>query len=709
MVKRQKHTSETAQEAVETAPARLLTIPAADAGFHCQLSRVSADYPDLTPACVEALAGYLYNQKCVPQEVTHPSGAIERQAPLQPDLSPVCGDISRFLYQTEAWYDHMLDQLQRIHDAWESWMDGVFSCVERDESTGATTYWTVRDFAGKDLSIWSLQIEQDSGQHQGTTFAVFHEITDAVQDAPDGSHARAQRVLLKTYRTYRQRIHRILHLLRHLSDLGMRSAQEYSNRCTRCGLSPELHKTAQQRRQEHDRLRAGNPQSDSAWFRESATRICAGEATEADLRTDYLASISRAFAGGLAGGARRAYLDLLLHAEQHANLFALQPAIPCLGRHSGNTFVEGLAELARRYRSWLRPLADWRPDAYNPRRQFASLARHLIARYDVPVFMDAAWCRGRSALAQRQQGWFLHMANGQNIRTADIPVTFSKKMAHQFLQAPARYTIEEALRWGQIVGQGGPPELVEAVLATPLGTSFENEDFWSTVIHFMTANSMLDPDCVGPIVDFIHYRKYARREIVNPGGEIALIDPPEPNFSMKSRSVAKLLDQMEAWHARLAREERVPTGQWTKSPIPDFIYSEKDIQNGGALRWSIRELLSQNALKSEGREMRHCVASYAGNCKKGKTSVWSLQVTNGLDETFRLATIAVDPQNRRITQLRGRFNLKPSMSSRGLTFKAGLDDQYAMYLIRARDILRVWVNQEHLGKTGSDLNAWIAY
>ena len=135
----------------------------------------------------------------------------------------------------------------------------------------------------------------------------------------------------------------------------------------------------------------------------------------------------------------------------HPNLFSLQPAIPGLGPQTGNTFVEGLAELARHYRHWMRPLSDWQPDAHNPRHQFTSLARHLVARYDIPAFMDAAWFQGRSAQAYQRQSWFLHMAAGRNIRTADIPVAFSKGMAHHFLQAPPHYTIEEALRWGQII------------------------------------------------------------------------------------------------------------------------------------------------------------------------------------------------------------------------------------------------------------------
>ncbi|HIG55595.1 MAG TPA: hypothetical protein EYQ18_16775 [Candidatus Handelsmanbacteria bacterium] len=176
------------------------------------------------------------------------------------------------------------------------------------------------------------------------------------------------------------------------------------------------------------------------------------------------------------------------------------------------------------------------------------------------------------------------MGRGQNIRTvADLPLVLSKRMAHEFLQAPDHYTIDEALRWGQVVGQGGSQELLETLLATELGHCFANEEFWRTVVHFFTENPLLAPTYVGPIIDYIHHRKYALQDLVQPGGKIETAPPPEPNFSMKSRGVAKLLDQLEAWHRQLNHEEKAPEVQWKKSNIADYYYKGKDDENGGFL------------------------------------------------------------------------------------------------------------------------------
>jgi hypothetical protein len=136
-----------------------------------------------------------------------------------------------------------------------------------------------------------------------------------------------------------------------------------------------------------------------------------------------------------------------------------------------------MAALARSWEGWIRPLGEWRSDTHISRRQFGALARHLLAKYDVPNFMDVAWFLADPKEARRQQGWFVHIGMGQNIRTADVPLQLTKKMAHLFLNAPDHYTVTEAFRWGQILGLGGDEPLVRVIVESRLGFSFENEDF----------------------------------------------------------------------------------------------------------------------------------------------------------------------------------------------------------------------------------------
>jgi hypothetical protein len=299
--------------------------------------------------------------------------------------------------------------------------------------------------------------------------------------------------------------------------------------------------------------------------------------------------------------------------------------------------------------------------------------------------MDAAWFGGETIEAGRCQGWFKHIGAGRNIRTADIPLALTRMMAHHFLQAPPDYTIEAALRWGQIFGLGGDEHLVRAVIATRLGESFADEAFWVSVLHFFVNNPMLDTDYVGPIIDYIHHRKYVPREVVAPDGRATLADPPEPDFLMKGRTPEALLRRVEEWHAQLAREERKTPTQWEPCPIGGFHVVERDEFTGNVTCWTIRELLTGKEVTEEGKEMHHCVASYARSCAKGHVSIWSMQVEDCRTGTRRrVMTISVQNTRKVITQARGRCNRLPG--ARDSSFR----------LNQAPEILQRWAKQEGL-------------
>ena len=442
---------------------------------------------------------------------------------------------------------------------------------------------------------------------------------------------------------------------KHLETLGLADLEKYRIWCLEQGLSDALNKSEERLRKERElaQLSAGKEQRRRPG--EVIEAIYAGEVGEEELQVEHLRKIHAAFAGlDREGG--DALLRLLLQVARHTGLPEKGMAISRLGEQEGNTFVEGVIGLAGHYRDWVRPVEEWRPESRNPRRQFGSLARHLLSRYEVPLFMDVAWFRGDGEEGRRQQGWFKHVGVGKNIRTADIPVQFSKMMAHHFLEASAHCTIEEALRWGQVVGQGGDRCLAEAVIATRLGRSFACEEFWEKVILFLVGNPMLDPVWVEPIVDYIYMRKYERQEVALPGGQVEYGDPPEPNFSMKSRSIPKLLRRVEEWNAQLKKEAKMRRRQWKSSGFGEFSCAEEDERTGRMLFWTIQELLSTGELNQEGKAMRHCVGSYSNRCNKGQMSIWSVQVEEEPNEPRRVMTIAIDNKRRIITQARGRCN-----------------------------------------------------
>jgi len=143
-------------------------------------------------------------------------------------------------------------------------------------------------------------------------------------------------------------------------------------------------------------------------------------------------------------------------------------------------------------------------------------------------------------------------------------------MAHCFLEAPDDYTIEQALRWGQVRALGGDRRLMEVLRGTRLVTSFEHEDFWITVIRFFVANPLLDRAQIGPIVDYLHHQRFEPQNVFVARGVRERRPPPQPQLCMKGRTAATLLRQVEGWHRGLGRMVRASSLEWAASGIREL-------------------------------------------------------------------------------------------------------------------------------------------
>lgn len=461
-------------------------------------------------------------------------------------------------------------------------------------------------------------------------------------------------------------------LLAHIQSLGLVAIEDYISWCAQHGFSRRTDKHWRQRLKE--RTYAHRAITDARLVQKKQElrqpekileRIFNGKLHEEDVTLPDLKAVCRAYKSAQESRRTRfAFHDLLQHVRMCSDLVSGQTAIGSYGWQVGNTFINGLLALARYSRNWIRPIADWKRRTHNRRRQFSSLARHLFAEWAVPVFMDSVWFLGNGREAVRRQEWFLHVGRGQNIRTADLPLPYTKRMAHHFMQAPADYTIDAALRWGQIHGLGGTERLARAILGTRLGADFEHDDFWITVLQFFIANPMLDLVHVGPIIDYIQQQRFVSQNVFVAPGVVERRGPAQPNFTMKGRTPASLLRQVEAWHRTLAKIEQ-PKAEWPRSGIDAFAFAEGAERGGNLKIWTITELLSTKALVAEGRKMRHCVATYGHSCASGACSIWTLEVET-LEGRAKLLTVEVENARRLIRQARGKCNMLPGEKHRGI-------------------------------------------
>ncbi len=478
----------------------------------------------------------------------------------------------------------------------------------------------------------------------------------------------------------------------HLAEWGFESFRAYRLWCLRQGLEDGLgkkkHRAAQCPKDEEE-IAAHHTEE----RRQRLVRFADGE-------DDWTPDVLLWLRGNKP--AQQAFLSLLLHVDRYMDALKFHK-IRANGKY--RSLIHGLAALAYHHQRWIRPLEEWScalAKGGHPRRceQFSSLLRHLLARYEVPEFMDSAFFAGIRERGLQQQEWFMHVATGGNIRKLNTPIKLSKRMAHLFMRAPDRATIERNLRWAQIIGMGGSPTLATAILRTRLGRQLEDDNFWSSVVLFLVNNAMLDPNWAGPLVDYVHNMKFAQRRIVQEGGGVEAGPPPQPNFSMKGRSATKLLRQVDAWHGHLNREEHVDFQTWLPCGIRPYEV-EEEAEELGPVRWTVQELLSSWELAAEGRAMSHCAVSYSNHCADGYTSVWSICLQKqGQQERENVLTVAIDIEERTVTQARGRYNSLPHRQPKTAKAKRESASGYFKMLDRSDYILRMWTERERMRRTG---------
>jgi len=356
-----------------------------------------------------------------------------------------------------------------------------------------------------------------------------------------------------------------------------------------------------------------------------------------------------------------AFLRLLACVRSSTQLLKPTPGKGRTGWVAPVFLIQRLKNLAARQNHWIRPCETWRPEPDKLRPAFRSLAFHLLIHYPVPGFMDSVWDLAAGPEGFRQQSWYIRLGRGASFRTLSLPLVLTRKMEHYVRQALDHYTVSQAFRYGEIRGLGGSEALAREIVVGRLGQKITHSEFWRTVLWFFLAHPDMGLEQVNPIIDFIDANKFAGEEVVTENGA-ACRTAPWPDFSMKGRTFKSILRLTCAWHSDLSMGEKGRSFSWAKSGIQGYRFLEKRVGEEKDREWSIQEILESGALRAEGRAMHHCVYSYANQCWRGETTIWSLRLRIN-DQEKSMATIQVDPRKRAIIQARAKCNMRPGGQS----------------------------------------------
>ncbi len=295
-----------------------------------------------------------------------------------------------------------------------------------------------------------------------------------------------------------------------------------------------------------------------------------------------------------------------------------------------------------------------RPEAFGPpsgslRRKRDALALHLFAEHPVPGFLLRSLDVDPLAVARVpvEDDWAVgllsHVGRGRSLRalvgTAALPVPLTRRMCHLFLAARASTPPLLALRRAQVVGSGGPASLAQLLVQTRLGVlrgpdPLVGEPFWHTMIGWMARTPWIATLGAEPLERILTWMEARQRMLIDAGR----------GLSMRGRTAASLLREVEAWHAMRERQGR-----------RDFPESGLLPLRSGAL--AITEIRSEVALSEEGAAMHHCASSYRKLLHKGKVALFSIT-----EDGARAATVEVSLGAGRVVQAKAAFNRACSSS-----------------------------------------------
>lgn len=292
---------------------------------------------------------------------------------------------------------------------------------------------------------------------------------------------------------------------------------------------------------------------------------------------------------------------------------------------------------------------------------FRKLSFDKVVKYLPPYFI---W-NARPVLFQ-DHALAIHLAEGKNLRTyADFIYPVSKRMAHEFCQLQAEdmedyHSIHQFLTVAylntfvpqrlQIIY----PYLKHYVFLPWLARFTDNVrqqqyifERWDTFLRKLFSLSLPSALYAPTLRQLFGYYRHLIDERIE--------------WSLRGASWDSMLRRANEWYDAQMIKRTSPklASKWEKKSYPGFEWKDTD-----GIRYTITELTTAKALRQEGFNMQHCVATYQSRCVSGQSAIWSLSKwENQLQE--RMLTIEVNAR-RQIVQMRGLNNRNATSFERNL-------------------------------------------
>jgi hypothetical protein len=294
---------------------------------------------------------------------------------------------------------------------------------------------------------------------------------------------------------------------------------------------------------------------------------------------------------------------------------------------------------------WIRRLRTHDPSLRSNGWDTKDLLRHLFFRFPVPEFLLQAWASDNHwPDRDLYRGWCVLLGQGASLKKAgrrfgwSIPDGFE----HAMFMVPRMITFPDGVRWAEILRLGGTvddarrlstslnwfdpvrpsdPSRLRQEVVDPAGYFLASRSLGREVIAWMVRyrTEMADED-VAMISGWVGHMRYELNRL-----GLA--------FHMRGRTPASAARMARQYQAQIERGYG-ETDEKTTWPVRGL---GLEVEVDG-IPWEFVELCSQVELNAEGRDLHHCVGSYASRCVQGSRAIVSMRC-----EGVRVLTLEVAP------------------------------------------------------------------
>lgn len=295
---------------------------------------------------------------------------------------------------------------------------------------------------------------------------------------------------------------------------------------------------------------------------------------------------------------------------------------------------------------WISDINNFVLKTKNLKKAITQLSEYLFIKYEINnIYKELIFDNKKFVV-------FVKISQGESPKKVIdeyLPeFNLTKKMIHKLNTEKTNLTFNKRIRELQLTGFQN--KIIQEVLKSFKANNFvEDESLFMDYLIYLNNQdlSLLESDQIMPIFDYVkHFKRVCEQR--------------EVDFKLKNYSLPRLYEDMIQWHRELGKTKHDYTWEGLNLPVYHSVKYKND-NEFITKEVKIEELTSSNELRKEGRQMNHCVASYARSCKNGVCSIFSLKVKEFNASNLK-SKATIEVRNKQTVQIRAKHNLKVSDS-----------------------------------------------